>query len=57
MTSVTAAMAVPLKAASDRLASARRRLLTVSGVASIAVGIWLALSLARDAGWGRAVAP
>ena len=58
MTAVTAAMAVPLRVASDRLAGARSRLLAVSGWASIAVGVWLAGTLARDAGLlGRAVAP
>ncbi|MBL8962275.1 MAG: high-affinity nickel-transport family protein [Gemmatimonadetes bacterium] len=58
MTAVTAAMAVPLRAASDRLSSARRGLLAVSGWASIAVGLWLAVTLAMDAGLlGRAAAP
>jgi high-affinity nickel permease len=58
MTAVTAAMAVPLRAASDRLAGARRRLLAISGWASIAVGVWLAITLAHDAGLlGRVVAP
>ncbi|MBK8248125.1 MAG: HupE/UreJ family protein [Gemmatimonadetes bacterium] len=58
MTTVTALMAVPLKAASDRLSYARRGLLAASGWASIAVGLWLAATLAVDAGLlGRAAAP
>ncbi len=45
MTLATTAMAVPMAAAASRFATWPSRLVTASGVASIAVGFWLAWSL------------
>lgn len=50
MTLATSAIAVPMAAASERFGAMRQRLVTVSGVASIAFGAWLAFSLVQDSG-------
>lgn len=50
MTLATTAMAVPMAAAASRFATWPSRLVTASGVASIAVGFWLAWSLLGSEG-------
>jgi high-affinity nickel-transport protein len=58
MTATTALMALPLQAASERVTRLRQRFVLVSGLASIAVGLWLVSALAVDAGlMGRGSAP
>jgi high-affinity nickel-transport protein len=58
MTATSAAMALPLQAASDRIARVRHRFVVGSGIASIAVGLWLATTLAANAGLlGRGTTP
>lgn len=50
MTAVSAAMAVPLRVASGRVHGAQWRLRMASGIASIAVGGWLAYTLLAPPG-------
>lgn len=54
MTGLTLAMALPLQALSDRVRQARRWLMVGSGLASVALGLWLAVRLVHHLGvWRR----